>query len=196
MRGVVIEAVAGRRLEVPGEFACARFDCHNARRVETVAVAAERAIPRGRVAGSEEEQVEVGIVDHAFPRCASAACFPPLLSLPGLGGCFHGFRFEALSRIGGDGVEAPGLLACFRVVGGDIAAHSVLRACVADDDLISRDAWRRGDGIGRGRVGGLDAPHRGSAALVERDEPAVERADIDLAIVEGDAAVYDVAAEE
>src|ERR1017187_1505861 len=116
---------------MPGECACARFDCQDAGRVETVvetvALAAESAIPCGCVAGSDEEQIEVGIVDHAFPWRAPSACFPPILTMPGLGGYFHGFRFKTLFRITGNGVEAPVLLSGFRVVGGDIAAHSVLQ---------------------------------------------------------------------
>src|ERR1035437_119822 len=104
------------------------------------------------------------------PIAAAALAFADYLGyfFPALKQANATCRFKTLFRITGNGVEAPVLLSVFRVVGGDIAAHSVLRACVADDYLIFRDAWRRSDGKGLGRVGGLDAPHWDSAALVEQ----------------------------
>jgi hypothetical protein len=63
---------------------------------------------------------------HAFPWRASAAGFPPILAVPGLGRYFHRLRFESVMRVSGHGVEAPDLLAGFRIVGRDIAACSIL----------------------------------------------------------------------
>ena len=194
--GVVIETVAGRGLEMPGEFACAGFHRQDTGRVQAVAFAAKSTVPRGCIAGPEEQQVQLGIVDHALPHRASAACFPPLFAVPGLGGCFHGFGFEALLRIAGDGVETPGLFSGFRVVRGDVTANSEFRPCVSDHNLVLRDPWGRGDGVGLVRVRGLDAPDPGPGALVERDEPPVERANVDHAVVQRNAAVYDIAAVE
>ena len=77
--------------------------------------------------------------------------------------------------------KAPSLLAGFRVAGSDLSAHSVLRASVADDHIVSCDTPRRGDGIGRRGTGSLDAPHRRVAAPIERNEPSVQSPDIELA---------------
>ena len=52
--------------------------------------------------------------------------------------------------------------------------------------------------IAYGRVGsiGRRAPHRRSRLRVERDQPTVQRADIDLAAIQRDAAIDDIAADE
>jgi len=63
----------------------ASFDSQDGSGVEAVAFTTKRAIPGGSVASSEEEQVQIGIIAHAFPRRAASASLPPILAVPSLG---------------------------------------------------------------------------------------------------------------
>ena len=101
---------------------------------------------------------------------------------------------ERLARIARDGPEAPRLRAGRGVVGGDVAAHAVLGAAVADDHLVLDHARRAGDGVLLFLVGGLHLPRHLAGAGVERDQASVDRADVDLALPHRDAAVDHVAA--
>ena len=90
---------------------------------------------------------------------------------------------------------APRLVAGLGVVGGDVAAHAVLGAAVADDHPAVGDARRAGDRVGMLVVGdGVFFPHLLAARRVEGDQPPVIGADEDLALVQGDAPVHDVTA--
>jgi uncharacterized paraquat-inducible protein A len=62
-------------------------------------------------------------LSDALPHCAPAAQLPPF-AMPGLGGHCQG--------VTGHRVKAPGELAGFGIIGGDIAAHSVFAAAGAD----------------------------------------------------------------
>ena len=57
------------------------------------------------------------------------------------------------------------------------------------------DAGSAGNGVGFGLIDGDDIPHRIAGFGVESDEPAVEGAEIYLAVVEGDSAIDDVTAD-
>ena len=75
----------------------------------------------------------------------------------------------------GNGVEAPGPLAGFRVVGVDEAANAVLASRHADDHFVLDD--ERGDGRGVALLVVLHRrrPRRPAGLHVERDEMRVER---------------------
>ena len=81
-----------------------------------------------------------------------------------------------------------------RVVGGEIAAHAVLAAAVADQHLALDDARRAGDGVVAADRRGLHGPVDVAGLRVQRHEPAVEQADVDAALVERDAAIHGPAA--
>src|SRR5262249_45984541 len=118
----------------------------------------------------------------------------PPLAVPGRQGLLERLRLLWLRGIAGHGVEAPDLLARVRVVGRHVSAYPELGAAVADDHLAVDDPRRAGDGVRARLVDGDDRPDRRAGLLVERHEPAVEHADVDAALVEGDPAVHHVAA--
>ncbi len=100
---------------------------------------------------------------------------------------------EAVLRIAGHRVEAPGELAGGRIVGRQITAHAVLGAAIADQHLALHDARRAGDGVGLGAVDRVDLPALLAGLRVERNQTSVERADVDHSLPDRDAAVHGVA---
>ena len=117
---------------------------------------------------------------HHSPVQVSAAARIASLSKPSAG-------------IPGDRVGAPQLLSGVGVVRGDVAAHPVFGAAVADDHRVARDPGRPRDRVvGAGR-GGLGGPAHRSVVAVQRDEAAVEEPGVDEVALQRDTAV-DVAA--
>src|SRR5690606_26267364 len=155
---------------------------------------AQRLVPRRAVAGADIKKIELGIVRHRVPDGAAAAELPPL-AVPRLGGHRHRFVLEAVRGIAGHREETPDELAGLRVVRGDVTAHAVFGAAVADEHTALHDAGRPGDRIGQvAREERVDLPDGHAGRGIERDEAAVERADVDLAVPRRDAAIHDVAA--
>jgi hypothetical protein len=115
--GGVVPGVAWRGLVVPHVFAALRLERHDRRDEQVVAAAgtSDRAIPRRAVAGADVEQVEIRIVGHRIPDGPAAAELPPF-AFPGLGRHLERRVLERLRRIARHRVEAPDLLARFRVV--------------------------------------------------------------------------------
>ena len=101
---------------------------------------------------------------------------------------------EAVLRVAGHRVEAPGHRAGLGVIGRDVPAHAEVGASVADDHLALHDSGRAADGVVLRLVDGERLPHLLARLRIERDQPAVEGADVDLARPDGDAAVDHVAA--
>ena len=199
LRGGVVPVVAGRGLVVPDVVAGVGVQRDDRRQVQVVAAARAADVARstasrcrcrrraGRAPGRRRSR----------PRpCRPAADFhhSPFQVFA----AFVEFG-RARSRpcgIAGHRVEAPGELAGLGVVGGDVAAHAVLAAAVADQHLALHDARRAGDAVGLGAVDRVCTSQTLRAGLrVERDEPAVERADVDRALPDRDAAVDHVAAQ-
>ena len=193
--GRVVPGVAGRRLVVPDVLAGVGAERDDRRQEQVVAAAGapQVAVPGRAVADADVEQVEFRVVDDRVPDRAAAASRPPLAG-PGLGGHPHRLVLEAVRRVAGHGVEAPGALAGLRVVGVDVAAHAVLGAAVADDHLALRDSRRSGDRVHRV----LGHRHRGpgefSGLGVDGDQAPVEGGGDHLAAVQRGAAVDRVAA--
>ncbi|MEA3220967.1 MAG: hypothetical protein OZX49_02082 [Immundisolibacter sp.] len=198
LRGGVVPGLAGGGLVVPHMPAGVRIERHDGRQEQVVALAlaAFPAVPRRAVADADVQQVELRVVGHRIPhRAAATALVPPLAGrVPGLGGHFHIRRLEALGRVAGHGPEAPHHLAGGGVVGGHVAAHAVLGAAVADDDLVLDDARRAGDGVRLAAVDGQGFPHQPAGGGVECNQPAVDGADVDASLPYRRAAVHDVAA--
>src|SRR6266403_630342 len=118
---------------MPGVGAGVSIDGHDRCQEEIVALvrAARAAAPFEAVADSEIQQIEIGIVRNGVPHRAAATVFPPL-SRPGLRGPSHRVVLKRLRWISGYGVEAPGQLAGFGVVSGNVPSYSVFSAAVAD----------------------------------------------------------------
>jgi hypothetical protein len=79
---VVVERIAGRHLEAPNHLAGLGLHGEDRIGVEVVAFAIER-IPRRRIAGTPEHEIEFRIVGTGDP--GGAAALPPGVSRPGLG---------------------------------------------------------------------------------------------------------------
>ena len=198
LSGGVVPGIAGCGLVVPDQRAVIRIDGQHGGDVQIVAAArrADVAVPGRAVTDADVEQVQLGIEGHGIPDSAAAADFPPLAAPPGAGGHFHGAVLEAVRRVAGHGVEAPGLSAGRRVVSADVAAHAVFGAAVADDDLVFDDARRAGDGVRAFAIGGLHLPDQLAGTRVKRNQPAIQRAGVDAAFPGRDAAIDHVTAGE
>ena len=134
------------------------------------------------------------IVGHPVPGTAAAGHAPVLLGVPGLERGLQPRAILRRPRVVRRDVEAPGQLAGLCVVGRDEATRAEIGPAVADDHLAIGDARRAGDAVGRAMVGGVCRPYLAAAGGVQRNQAAVERADIDLVAPERDAAVHRLAA--
>ena len=155
-------------------------------------------VPGGAIADTDQQLVEIGIVDDRVPYRAAAAQFPPV-AMPGCAGeAFKRFvRCGAIGpvrRISGHCIEAPDQLPAIRVIGGQIAADAQFRARIADDHLAAHHARGHCDRIGLGPVDGDDVPQFLSTGRVEGNQPPVDRADKDFAFPNRDTAIDHVAA--
>src|SRR5437660_6511677 len=168
-------------------------DDRGKKQIDALAVAPHRVVPRPAVADADVEQIEIGIVSHRMPDRAATAVTPPL-AVPGLRDHLDGLALEAVLRVAGHRVEAPGHRAGLGVIGRDVPAHAEVGASVADDHLALHDSGRAADGVVLRLVDGQRLPHLLARLRIERDQPAVEGADVDLARPDGDAAVDHVAA--
>ncbi len=188
LRRGVVPVVARRRLVVPDQLARVGLEREDRRQIEVVAAAGAAHLARSRASRCPCRR-RAGRARGRRPssptpcrrRRPSTSVAGPGLRAP----CRARAISKRLRRIAGHGVEAPGQLAGLRVVGRDVAAHAELGAAVADDDLALDDARRAGDRVRL--ASGRRSPPPTSAlpvARVERDQPAVERADVDLALVE------------
>src|SRR5690606_10950968 len=102
---------------------------------------------------------------------------------------------RALRRIPWHRIETPLELAGVRVIGRHIATHTELGAGIADEHLALGHARRAGDGIRPLRINGVHRPGLGAILGVDGDQPAIQRADDDLAIPRRDATGVDAAAD-
>src|SRR5262245_7085226 len=180
---------------MPDEFARVGAKRENAGEIKIVAAlrAANLLIPGRAVSRADIKQIEFGIVSERIPYSATSTHLPPF-ARPRLRGLLQRGRFERLRRIARHGVEAPRLLARLGVVSRDVPAHAVFGAPLADDNLTLHNARRARNRVRLILINSRDLPEDLSVSGVERDQPPVERADIDLALVNGDAAIDHVAA--
>ena len=78
----------------------------------------------------------------------------------------------------GDRIEAPDLLAGFRVVGGDESPDAAVAAAGADDHLVLDHERRERQRVGRLHLGDARLPERAAVLRVDRNEVPVERAHV------------------
>src|SRR5204862_37027 len=98
--------------------------------------------------------------------------------------------------VAGDDEELPQLGTGLGVPRGDETARAVVGAAVADHHLAVVDPRRAGDRVFLARREGLRAPHLVAVFRVDRDQPAIQCADVDLAVPRRDAARRRAAAGE
>ena len=94
----------------------------------------------------------------------------------------------------GGRVEVPDELAGLGVIGADEAADTVFAAVGADQDLAVDGGRRHGLAVAERRIGNLGLPHDASGLGIKRDQLGIERGEIDLVVVDGDAAIIRAAA--
>src|SRR6185312_9097767 len=150
-------------------------------------------IPGGAVAGTEVHQVRPRIVENRIPHRAAAAELPPLPA-PGARGLFHRRILETVLGIARHGVEAPVELARLRVISAEVTPHAVLTAGFADQHLPVGHTRRAGDRIVLAPVDGQYGPGLLARAGIDSHQATIERAQVDLAVPGGDAAIDDAAA--
>src|SRR5262249_5999223 len=142
---------------------------------------------RARIARREVDEPQVRVDGRRLPNSRPAV-------LPGV--VVRGPRVVAELAGAGDRIEGPDELAGARVE----RLHAAAAAAVAAREARDHEAVvveRRGRDAEAVRVRlGLNGPDDGAAALVERDELAVELARVDLAVAERDAAAHPTATDD
>src|SRR5690606_18185074 len=93
-------------------------------------------------------------------------------------------------------VEVPDAPAVPRVVRADAAAHGVLATREADDDFAVVIERRGRDAFADAGIASTDVPDHLARELIERDEPTVEAAHVNLAVAEPHAAAQAAAADD
>ena len=187
--GVVVPRLAWRGLVVPAVLAGVGIQRDDGAEEEVVAAAgaADLPVPGRSVAGADVQRVELGIVGEPVPGVAAAAQFPPL-ARPRLGRHGHRLVLEPVRRVARHDVEAPCLLAGFRVVRRHVAARrAVLRTAVAHQHLALEHLGRAGDVELVLRLDRHGAPQLASGGGVDRVQAAVPRGDVDRVLPECDA---------
>ena len=184
------------RVEVPGivrqllmvefELAGIGIERDDRGRVEIVArprsallpVRARPVVERRRVGGAPPYRIGFRVIGSGHP--AAAAAGPPGVATPGRHGLFGT----------GDREELPLLLSGLAVDAEDRSATGPFAALGANDHLVL-DHQRRASEADRHLLGiqQLGVPHRLAVLQIERDQAPVDRADIEIAVSDGDAAV-------
>src|SRR5436190_22305206 len=158
---------------MPARLAGLDVDRDERARIEIVALA-RIAVPVGtRIARAPVEQLQRRIVRAGEPRRAAAV--HPAVAGPRLAARLAGRRYRP---------EAPPRLAAPRVVRVEEAADARFAAADPDDHLVVDDERRGGDRVPRRVLADVDRPSLDAGFRVERDEIAVERADIDRAVAD------------
>ena len=104
-------------------------------------------------------------------------------------------RLGARLAGGRDRVGFPYLVACIGVERDDPAAHAVLGARGAGDDLAAQRQRHDREALGVGVVANLLVPDDLTGRVAERDDVRIQGGEVDLVLVHRHAAVDHVAAE-
>ena len=190
------DELADGRVEVPGivrqllmvefELAGIGIERDDRCRVEIVArprsallpVRARPVVERRRVGGAPPHRIGFRVIGSGHP--AAAAAGPPGVAAPGRHGLFGT----------GDREELPFLLSGLAVHAEDRSATGPFAALGANDHHVL-DHQRRAGEADRHLLGiqQLGVPHLLAGLQIERDQAPIDRADIEIAVSDGDAAV-------
>ena len=88
-------------------------------------------------------------------------------------------RFRTRPRVAGDCVESPRLGTSLRLIGGDVAAHPILRPSIPNDHVSGRDPRGPCDTVIGARWGRLHLPIDHPCGPIEGDQAAIQQADED-----------------
>ena len=192
---VEVPAVMRRGLVVPFDLAVVGIDRQRRGGVEIVA-RSDPAVPWGRLAGAEEQEVELRVIGAAEPGGPPAAL--PQIARPGgvhLAG--HGRVLAAQpTHVALDGGAIPDLVAGLGIVGLDGADDAEFAAGIADDHLALDDQRGRRVRVAVGVVLHFLAPHGLAGVLVQGDELGVQGGEVDLVLVDRGTTIDDVAARQ
>ena len=191
-------------LEVANVFASVQIDRDERVGIEVIA-RADRAIKVGRGIADDEidalrRQVDRWVLPHAAAeRLVGIAVLGERRLFGGdvamlVTSCRVGGRPHA-HRILRDGVEVPDKLAVFGVVGAYEAADAIFAAVCADQDFAVDGGRRHRLAVSLLGIGDLHLPDDIAGLCVESVELRVERRDIDLVVIDGNAAIVGAAAE-
>ena len=134
--------------------------------------------------------IKFWIVDDGVPDRTASADLPPLATLPGLGREFHFRMLKGLRGIARDRKESPDFIACLGIVSGDVTAHAELCAAVTDINFTFCRSGCAGDAVvAFGIDDGVDFPDLLAAARVDGHQAAIQRADVDLTLVNSHASI-------
>ncbi len=183
---VVVPDVVMHLLVMPAVLSGLRVERDDRRREQVVALADRAVVVGPRIARAEVEEAELGIDGRRIPN-RRAAVLPDLVVLRP--------RVVADLARARDRVERPDELAVLRAERFHAAAHAFLAAREARDDEPVVVERRRRDRVALLPAFRLDRPDDLAAALIERDELAVELAREHLAVAEPDAAARPAAAD-
>src|SRR5439155_23571230 len=135
----------------------------------------------------EDDLVCRVIIGDGVPHIAAADAPPPVAG-PGLRGPFERLRFEWLRGITRNRPEAPRLLAGFRVISDQRAAHAVVRTVEAHQNFPLGHMRRAGD-AGLRWLADCGLPHFFRACSIDGYQAAVTGAHVHFAVPNGHAAI-------
>ena len=186
LRRVPVVRVVRRRLVEPLQLPGIDVHGHDGAGKEIVHpfAARLRRVGRRRVAGAEDIQVRLGIVDARNPGMAAAVA-RRIEALPRLK--------TRIARIHRHRVEAPLLLPRFRIERHQIAGR-VKIVPGADDDVIADGRRRRGKEVLLAERRRFLVPALRASSRVDRHEIVVGRDEIEIVAPHGHAAIADVCA--
>ena len=193
-----IPRFTGHALIMPLIFAGIGIERNDRRDEQIVAlpVRAQAVIPWRAIAHTDQDLIEILVVNDRVPDGATTTEFGPvavpsrlhfgndLVRRRAIGFRSFGWRHS---------VETPRQLAGRGVIRTDIAAHTIFTAAVADKHAAFDDARRASDRIGFALIDRHSRPRKCAGFGVDSDQPPIERADIDFAFVDCRPAVDHIA---
>ena len=154
-------------------------------------------VPRIAVADAKIELIQFRVIDDGIPNGSAAARFLPISLAPGLrsglGEDFIARRAVRFTFGVGHGVEPPLHRPVADIIGRQISAHAKFRTAIADDDHVLHHARCAGDGVGLAVVSGLCLPEPRTGIGIKRNQPAINRAEEQLAAADRDTAIDHIA---
>ena len=184
LRRIPVVHVVRRGLEVPGHLAGVDVDGDQRAGEEIVPFAAPDRVGGNRVAGAEDVELGLGIVDAGQPRHAAAVArrveAGPRVEPRVAGVHRHGVELPLqLAGLGIERLQEPGRV---EIVAG------------ADDHVVADDERRRGREVLLVEVGDGLVPALVAGLRVERHQVVVGRRHVEIAVPHAEAAIGDVRA--